>query len=78
MKSIASCKNSNINCTYFGISRKFDQPKEFLEQAKIKEVPTIIVEREGKEIGRNAGSPKVSMEDDLVAILRGIYTSEEK
>ena len=76
MKSISECNNSNLNCTYFGISQKFDQPAEFLKKNKIKKIPTIIIHRGGQEIGRIIGTPKVSMEDDLVAILEGTYTSK--
>ena len=36
-------------------------------------VPTFIVLRNGKEIGRIVERPRVSMEEDLVAILRGMY-----
>ena len=36
-------------------------------------VPTIIVLREGKEIGRIVERPRISMEEDLLAILRGMY-----
>jgi thiol-disulfide isomerase/thioredoxin len=77
MKSISNCDNPNLNCSYFGISRKFDQPKKFIQEEKITNLPTVIVQKEGKEIGRIIGTPNVSMEDDLTEILKGTYTGKQ-
>ena len=77
MKAISDCKNDNLNCTYIGISRKFDQPKEFLKKNKVKNIPSVIVFENGQEIGRITGDPEVSMEADLVAILKGNYEVKE-
>jgi thiol-disulfide isomerase/thioredoxin len=71
MKTISECNNSNLDCSFIGISKDFDQPAEFLRKNKVKTLPSVIVFQEGKEIGRITGNPKVSMEDDLVAILNG-------
>ena len=76
IKSVLDCNNPNLNCSFVGINRKFDQPKEFVENEKIKNIPTIIVHKNGKEIGRIVGTPKVSMEDDIAAILKGTYSNE--
>jgi len=77
MKAISDCKNDNLNCTYIGISRKFDQPREFLKKNKVKNIPSVIVFENGQEIGRIIGDPEVSMEADLVAILKGNYEVKE-
>ncbi len=77
MKSIFECNNSNLDCTYLGINRQFSQPAEFLKENAIKKIPTVIVQRGGLEIGRITGTPVVSMEVDLVAILKGNYSPKE-
>lgn len=77
MKSISECNNSNLDCTYLGINKQFSQPAEFLKNNAIKKIPTVIVQRGGLEIGRITGTPVVSMEVDLVAILKGNYSPKE-
>ena len=77
MKSISECNNSNLDCSYFGINKQFNQPAKFLKENAIKKIPTVIVHRGGLEIGRITGTPRDSMEEDIVAILKGNYSPKE-
>ncbi|NSL89094.1 thioredoxin family protein [Chitinophaga solisilvae] len=51
----------------FGADEKMqtDSPTDY----KVKKVPTVIVFREGKEVGRIVGEPKESIEGDLSRII---------
>ena len=43
--------------------------------SNIHRVPTIIISKNGQEIGRIVEEPKVSLEADLLAIVKGDYTA---
>ncbi|WP_212001400.1 thioredoxin family protein [Chitinophaga sp. HK235] len=51
----------------FGADQKFqtDAPTDY----KVKKLPTVIVFRDGAEVGRISGAPKESIESDLSRIL---------
>lgn len=77
MKSLEECENSNLSCSYIGINKQFNQPADFFHKNVIKKIPTVIVRQGGIEIGRITGTPEVTMEDDLAAILKGTYAPKE-
>lgn len=63
-------KNKNLQITFIGVDRSKKQPAEKTEGKNVEFVPTFIVLREGKEAGRIIESPKVSLEQDLVDMLK--------
>lgn len=58
---------------YYGVDRTKKGPGEVAEQHQIELVPTIIVFKNGVEIGRIVETPKGSVEEDLLAILAGAH-----
>lgn len=69
LRALHEAGNSHLHIKLVGIANKFAEPVEFIKQRDIKKVPTIIVERNGKEVGRIVESPVMkTMEEDLVAI----------
>jgi hypothetical protein len=69
LRALHEAGNPHLHIKLIGIANKFAEPVEFIKAHEIKKVPTIIVERNGKEIGRITESPvSKTMEDDLVAI----------
>jgi hypothetical protein len=69
LRALHEAGNPHLHIKVIGIANKFAEPVEFIKAHEIKKVPTIIVERNGKEIGRITESPvSKTMEDDLVAI----------
>jgi hypothetical protein len=58
-----------IPVRYFGVPRKASKDvKYYVEEMDVQKVPTFIVYRDGKEIGRIVENPKVDMLTDLTAI----------
>lgn len=45
------------------------EPAEYLERYDVFRVPTLVVLRNGKEIGRITEHPKTTFKDDLLAII---------
>ena len=69
LRSLHEAGNPHLHIKLVGIANKFAEPVEFINQRDIKKVPTVIVERNGKEIGRITESPAAkTMEEDLAAI----------
>lgn len=54
---------------YYGVDRTKQSPGELPGQYNIELVPTIIVLKNGSEMGRIVESPKNSIEEDLLVIL---------
>ncbi|MEW6212674.1 MAG: hypothetical protein AB1631_30395, partial [Acidobacteriota bacterium] len=55
---------------FLGIDNQFRDPMETIQKLKVVNVPTVIVERGGREIGRIIETPALaSVEEDLAAIL---------
>jgi hypothetical protein len=72
LRALHDADNRRIQIKLVGIGNKFDEPAEFIKQHDIKKVPTVIVERQGREIGRIIETPVGrTMEEDLAAILAG-------
>jgi hypothetical protein len=59
-----------IPVRYFGVPRKASKDvKYYVEEMDVQKVPTFIVYRDGKEIGRIVENPKESMLADFMAIV---------
>ncbi|MFL6278087.1 MAG: TlpA family protein disulfide reductase [Blastocatellia bacterium] len=70
LRALHDANNKHIKIKLVGIANKFVEPAEFVKQHDIKKVPTVIVERDGREIGRITETPSAkTMEEDLAAIL---------
>jgi hypothetical protein len=69
-KVLAMTDNPLIQTVYVGIPRDRAARPKYLPQAKnIEKLPTFLVYKEGKELGRIIETPAKSVEEDLVAIL---------
>ena len=72
LRALHEADNRHLHVKLVGIANKFVGPADFVKQRDIKKVPTIIVERNGHEIGRIIETPVAkTMEEDLAAILNG-------
>lgn len=72
IKALRAADNSKIQFKLIGIDNQFHEPVSAVQPLRITNVPTVIVERGGREIGRIVETPSAStMEEDLAAILGG-------
>lgn len=72
IKALRAADNSKIQLKLIGIDNQFREPVSAVQPLRITNVPTVIVERGGREIGRIVETPSAStMEEDLAAILTG-------
>jgi hypothetical protein len=72
LKALATAGNSRLHVTLVGIDSQFREPSDVIQTRALTNVPTVVVEREGREIGRIIETPATkTFEDDLVAILSG-------
>jgi hypothetical protein len=70
LRALHDAGNPRLQVKLVGIANKFVEPAQFVSGHNIKKVPTVIVEREGKEIDRIIETPKAqTMEEDLLNIL---------
>ncbi len=68
-KILEMANNTLLETTYTGIPRDKDSRKPYIKGKDILKVPTFIVYRNNKEMGRIIEHPKESIEKDLVAII---------
>ncbi|MGA9774287.1 MAG: hypothetical protein WBV94_34990 [Blastocatellia bacterium] len=72
IKALKLAGNDRIQVKLIGIDNQFREPVDAVQPRRITNVPTVIVERAGREIGRIVETPATkSMEEDLAAILSG-------
>jgi hypothetical protein len=72
LKALRAAGNAKIQLKLIGIDNQFREPVTVVQPLRITNVPTVIVERGGREIGRIVETPSAStMEEDLAAILSG-------
>jgi hypothetical protein len=72
IKALRAADNAKIQLKLIGIDNQFHEPVSAVQPLRITNVPTVIVERGGREIGRIVETPSAStMEEDLAAILSG-------
>lgn len=72
IKALRAASNDKIHLKLVGIDNQFREPVATVQPRRITNVPTVIVERDGREIGRIVETPAAStMEEDLAAILDG-------
>jgi thiol-disulfide isomerase/thioredoxin len=72
IKALRAAGNAKIQLKLIGIDNQFHEPLSAVQPLRITNVPTVIVERGGREIGRIVETPVAStIEEDLVSILGG-------
>lgn len=70
VKALHMANNAKLKVKLIGIDNQFNQPVDTIQPRKLINVPTVIVERDGHEIGRIIETPATgSAEGDLAAIL---------
>jgi hypothetical protein len=70
VKALHLANNAKLKVKLVGIDNQFNQPTDIIQPRKLINVPTVIVERDGHEIGRIIETPATgSAEADLAAIL---------
>ncbi len=70
MKAIGAAANGKIKVQVFGVDNQFHDPLETIQKLRVVNVPTVIVERGGREIGRIVETPSLAtIEEDFAAIL---------
>ncbi|WP_153916302.1 thioredoxin family protein [Shewanella sp. TC10] len=70
MKLIEEVANPNITVTYIGVDRSKLDPEGLAANYEFTRIPTFIVEQDGKEIGRIVERPEVTLEQDLLKIVK--------
>ncbi len=72
MKALHEAGNPRLKVKLVGLASRFLDPMELIQERRIINVPTVIVERGGRELGRIVETPAgASVEADLAAILAG-------
>ena len=70
LKALRAAANDKIEVKLIGIDNQFREPVDTVQPRRITNVPTVIVERNGREIGRIVETPATAtIEEDLAAIL---------
>ena len=78
LRALKLAGNTHLHIKLIGIGRKLHEPSDIIKHLKIVHVPTVIVERDGVEMGRIVENPKAkTMEEDLAAILNGAANKHE-
>jgi len=57
--------------TYIGVDRDKTSPQEYLRGVGVEYLPTFVVSRNGKELGRVVEESPAGIEKDLLGLLRG-------
>jgi len=66
-----------LPATYVGVHKQRELRGAAVEGKNIRGIPSIIVRREGKEIGRITETPQATVEGNLAAILSGESQTED-
>jgi thiol-disulfide isomerase/thioredoxin len=70
IKVIQEANNTNIQTRFIGVDRNKREPATLLWGKDIQRVPTFIVYSGNEELGRIVENPLLSIEEDLVEILK--------
>ncbi|WP_434930622.1 thioredoxin family protein [Shewanella sp. HL-SH5] len=70
MRLIEAAANPNLKVTYIGVDRSKLDPEGLAAKYDFTRIPTFIIEQKSHEIGRIVERPEVSLEADLVNILK--------
>lgn len=71
--ALKAAGNPSLTLTLVGVDRKKDEPEGRGKAADVKRVPTIVIRRNGEEVGRVIETPSTATLDrDVAMILNGI------
>ena len=74
LKTLAQADNPNLKLSLHTIASGFSEPWQVIRDRRITNVPTVILSREGSEIGRFVErAQSETIEQDLSEILTGVY-----
>ncbi|HXG65382.1 MAG TPA: thioredoxin family protein [Blastocatellia bacterium] len=72
LKALKAAGNNRLKVRLIGVKSNFQEPEDAIQPRGITNVPTVLVERDGREIGRIVETPAAgTIEEDLAAILNG-------
>jgi len=72
LKTVSLAGNRKLSVRLVALDNQFLQPSEVIQRRRVINVPTIIVEAGGRELGRIIETPACeTIEEDFAAILRG-------
>ncbi|MDQ5871144.1 MAG: thioredoxin family protein [Acidobacteriota bacterium] len=78
LKSVRAAANPNLSVRLVALDNDFLQPQDVIGGRRIINVPTIVLESDGRELGRITETPAgATMEEDLAAILSGKQPEHE-
>jgi len=70
LKTVEAAGNERVRVRLIGLDDRFQEPHDAIRRLRLVNVPTLVVERAGVEVGRVVETPATeSLEGDLVAIL---------
>jgi len=70
VKTILELRNDQIEYSFIGVGEQKKMPGEFLNVFDIEYIPTVVVLKDGKELGRIVEKPQLPIETELVQILK--------
>ncbi|MEO1021665.1 MAG: thioredoxin family protein [Bacteroidota bacterium] len=73
LRVLRELDNPRITTEFRALTRKKEDPKNTKNAFNIIRTPTIMLFRSGSELGRIIETPRESVEEDLVSIIRGDY-----
>ena len=72
LKSLKAAGNDGLKVKMIGIDHDFHDPMNVIQSLGIINVPTVVISREGRELGRVIETPASNtVEEDVAAILEG-------
>ena len=70
MKTLELADNPIIDVKYIAVTKQKTDPENLSQRWDLKYTPTFIIYRQNKEYGRIIEEPEISLEEDLVRILK--------
>lgn len=70
LKTLEETGNPKITVEFFGMSEDLTEPADAIKKYGVTQTPSFVFLQEGKEVGRIEEEPDVSIEADMVAILK--------
>jgi thiol-disulfide isomerase/thioredoxin len=72
LRALKEAGNSKLQVKLIGVDNQFHEPVDTVQPRQLTNVPTIIIERDGREVGRIVETPAVDVvEQDLADLLNG-------
>jgi thiol-disulfide isomerase/thioredoxin len=72
LRALKEAGNDRLRVKLVGVDNQFHEPADTVQPRHLTNVPTVIVERDGREVGRIVETPAIDlMEQDLADLLNG-------